>query len=402
MKLLHTADWHLGKRLDRFSRIEEQKAVLNEIICIANRESVDMVVVAGDLFDSFNPPAEAIELFFETLIQLSDHGNRPVIAIAGNHDAPAFINAPNALAKINGIILTGFPLDRIAPYKAKGFEILQSDKGFVELKINSIDFPVRVALTPFANEWRLKSYMGEDREQALNDALKNHWQKIATNYCDNQGVNLLVTHLYMNKRNTPLLDEPDGEKPLKIGTADLIYTDAIPTEFQYVALGHLHNFNDIGTENCPIVYASSPLCYSFSEAGQQKAVAIVELFPNKKTVVNRLPLSSGYQLHRPTFNDIENAVQFLENHKNTYVELTFCSDEFIKNEDKKRLFAAHDKIVYLIPQIVKKGKKNNQEHHNINLNKSEWELFVDYFKLKNNNQEPNEDIKNLFKEITQP
>lgn len=401
MKLLHTADWHLGKRLDRFSRIEEQKKVLEEIVSIASKENVDMVIISGDLYDAFNPPVEAIELLFETLIRLSDYGNRPVIAIAGNHDAPAFVNAPHTLAKHNGIILVGFPYERIAPFQTKGFSILQSDEGFVEIEIKGVDFPVRLAITPYANEWRLKSYLGENREQALNDALKNHWQEIATKYCNPQGVNILVTHLYMNRKNAPLLEEPEGEKPLKIGAADLIYSDAVPQNFQYVALGHLHAFSDIGTDSCPIVYPSSPLCYSFSEAGQQKAVAIVEMFPHTKAKVTRVPLTSGFQLKRKVFDEIEPAVQFLEKHQDDYIELTIRSNQFIKNEDKKRLFAAHNKIVYLIPEVIKSNSENNQQLKTINLNKSEWELFVDYFKTQKNNQEPNEDIKNLFKEITQ-
>jgi exonuclease SbcD len=88
MKILHTADWHLGKKLDNISRLEEQKEVLQEICDIADQQQVDVVIVAGDLFDTFNPPVEATELLYQTLKRLTANGKRPVLAIAGNHDSP--------------------------------------------------------------------------------------------------------------------------------------------------------------------------------------------------------------------------------------------------------------------------------------------------------------------------
>ena len=109
MKILHTADWHIGKRLDRFSRIEEQRAVLAEISAIAAREKVDLCLVAGDLYDTVNPGSEAEELLYRGLTDLSGGGARPVIAIAGNHDSPDRINAPDVLAREQGIILIGYP-----------------------------------------------------------------------------------------------------------------------------------------------------------------------------------------------------------------------------------------------------------------------------------------------------
>ncbi len=108
MKMLHTSDWHLGKRLEDFSRLEEQKAVMQEICEIAEREQVDVVIVAGDLFDTFNPPTEAVDLLYKTLKRLTANGRRPVIAIAGNHDSPDRIEAPDPLAA-SADHLAGYP-----------------------------------------------------------------------------------------------------------------------------------------------------------------------------------------------------------------------------------------------------------------------------------------------------
>ncbi len=109
MKILHTADWHLGKKLYDFSRIEEQRAVLEEICQIADSQNADVIVIAGDLYDTFNPPTEATELFYQTLNKLAKNGTRPVIAIAGNHDSADRIEAPDPLAKACGIFFSGFP-----------------------------------------------------------------------------------------------------------------------------------------------------------------------------------------------------------------------------------------------------------------------------------------------------
>src|SRR5690606_37531581 len=137
MKILHTADWHLGKRLDNFSRLEEQIEVMNEIISIADEQNVDLVLVAGDLFDAFHPSTEAIDLFYKTVKRLAKNGKRPVIAIAGNHDSPSFIDAPDPLARECGIILIGYPNQKVQEYALENFRITISEKGFLEIQLNS-------------------------------------------------------------------------------------------------------------------------------------------------------------------------------------------------------------------------------------------------------------------------
>src|SRR5690606_33868196 len=398
MKILHTADWHLGKKLDGISRMKEQIEVLDEIVDIADQEAVDMVLIAGDLFDTFTPNTEAVELFCKTLKRLSNNGKRPVVAISGNHDAPNFIDAPDPLARECGIILIGHPNAAITPFELEHFKIVQSDEGFIELKIQSTDFPVRLIHTPYVNEMRLKRYLGEDKADELKQVLAQQWHELAERYCDDQGVNLLTTHLYMNKRGGELLEEPDGEKPLKIGNADMIYSSAIPQQIQYTALGHIHSFKNVGTENQPVVYSSSPLCYSFSEAGQTKYVAIIEAFPNQNVSVQKTALTKGKPLYRKTFDSVDKALEWLTDHPDTLVELTLESDTFLKTEERKLLYQSHEGIVHLIPKI-KRLESANSEYREVNLNQNIKELFQDYFKTKHNNQQPNQEMMDLFDEV---
>jgi len=398
MKILHTADWHLGKRLDSFSRIDEQILVMEEIVEIADQESVDLVIIAGDLFDAFNPGVEAIELFYRTIKRLTRNGMRPVIAIAGNHDSPHLIDAPDPLARASGIILIGHPNAVVTPFATEGFTVLRSDAGFIEISLPKFDYPIRVLHTAYANEIRLKQYLGEDKEHNLNEVLATNWQNIANAYCDDKGVNILTAHLYMNKMGSPLLEEPDGEKPVKIGNADLIYSQSIPPQIQYTALGHLHGYKNIGSTEKPAVYASSPLCYSFSESGQTRYVALVDVSAGSQAKVERIPLTQGKPLVRKSFDDIEYCISWLAENPNALVELTLKSETFLKAEDRKRIYQAHSGIIYLIP-VVQQSKEGVPDNTEINLTQDMSTLFKDYFKSKNANQTPNDDILDLFREI---
>ena len=398
MKILHTADWHLGKRLDRFSRLEEQVLVMNEIVEIADRENVDLVLIAGDLFDNFNPSVEATELFYKTLKRLSLNGKRPVIAISGNHDSPSLIDAPDPLARECGIILIGHPKANIAPFELEHFKISKAAAGFIELEFKNHDFPIRILHTPYANEIRLKEYLGENKDEELNQVLRENWKQIADEFCDENGVNLLMAHLYMNKKGAPMLEEPDGEKPIKIGNADLVWSDIIPHQIQYTALGHLHSFQNIGTVEKPVVYSSSPLCYSFSEAGQTKYVSIIEVKPKELVSFEKITLKNGKPLVRKTFDSVEKTIEWLQENPNTLVELTLESETFLKAEERKLIYQSHGGIVHLIPKVKNQDFNENQLSE-INLNQDIQTLFKDYFKSKNNGQEANEDLINLFNEI---
>jgi len=398
MKILHTADWHLGKRLDNFSRLEEQKLVMDEIIQIADDQNVDLVLIAGDLFDTFNPSVEAVELFYKTLKQLAKNGKRPVIAIGGNHDSPDRIDAPDPLARECGIVLIGHPKAKVNPFHVDGFSIINSDEGFVEIQLKNNPIPIRLLHTAYANEIRLKQYFGKEKDEQLNLVLKQQWEHLANTYCDNKGINLLMAHLYMNQQGSELLEEPDGEKPLKIGNADLVYSNCIPSQIQYTALGHLHGYNNIGSTEKPVVYSSSPLCYSFSEASQTKYVSIIEAEPNQPVVLNKIALQNGRPLMRVKFNEVSDAVAWLNENQNTLVELTIETDTFLKADERKLIYQAHDGIIYLIPK-VKSVKAEESEYKEINLNQDMKDLFKDYFRAKNGNQDPNDEIMDLFNEI---
>src|SRR5690554_7521959 len=133
---------------------------MDEICDIANNEEADIVVVSGDLFDTFNPPTEAVDLFYKTLKRLTNGGLRPVIAIAGNHDSPDRIEAPDPLARECGIIFAGYPNTLVPIFELEtGLKVTQSEEGFIELMLPVKDFPARMILPPYAIEFRLKQFL---------------------------------------------------------------------------------------------------------------------------------------------------------------------------------------------------------------------------------------------------
>lgn len=401
MKLLHTSDWHLGKRLDDFSRMEEQLAVLQEICDLAEQEQVDAVLVAGDLFDTFNPPTEAVDLFYKSLKRLSNNGHRPVIAIAGNHDSPDRIESPDPLARECGIIFAGYPNSVVSPFELEsGLKVLKSSEGFLELHLPGTDIPLRILLTPYANEYRLKTCLGlENSEGELRTVLEEKWNELADQYCDKNGVNVLVSHLFMIKKGNELPEEPADEKPiLHVGGAQAIFTENIPKQIQYTALGHLHRMHQVDADPCPSYYSGSPLSYSFSEANQKKYALLVDVEPSAVATVREVELTKGKKLLRKRAEGMEDALNWLAENKECLVELTLVTETFLTAVERKQLNATHSGIVAIIPEVENAEEFIDGNQKKIDLTRSMEELFRDYFKHEKG-QDPNTELMSLFTEI---
>lgn len=401
MRLLHTSDWHLGKKLNNFDRLEEQRNVMREIVTIADEQNVDMVIVAGDLFDTYNPSSEAQQLLYQTLYELSNNGQRPVIAIAGNHDSPDRVESPEVLAQVSGIFMFGYPNSMPGnTYIHNKFHITKKTQGFMEIQIPGCMAPIRIIHTPFTNQERLQAYLGvtEDEEQkALRNQLQNMWQNVADMYCDNAGVNILIAHQFViNNENDTDIKEPDDENAVNVGGTSAIFSYNIPKQIQYTALGHLHQCKKIGDNN--IWYSGSPLEYSFAETNQDKFVLVSDIEPNKEPSVNKIHLNSGCKLKRMTFNNILEATNWLEKNLNCWVELTIVSDNYLSHSDKQMLYDACNKIVAIIPQVNTTSNTLSAGSQISNIRTDKTALFMSYFsKMKGG--EPDQSLIDLYNEI---
>ena len=401
MKLLHTSDWHLGKRLENLSRLDEQKDVLKEICEIVEAEQVDAVIVSGDLFDTYNPSAEAVDLFYKTLKRLANNGKRAVIAIAGNHDSPDRIEAPDPLARECGILFAGYPNAIIPLFELEsGLKVAQSEEGFVELLLPGCSDPLRLLLTPYANEFRLKAYLGhEDSEEELRKLLNDRWSTLAQKYCNNKGINILISHLFIARKGAALPEEPEDEKPiLHVGGAQVIYSENIPPQIQYAAFGHLHRKQIIDTNPCPVIYCGSPVSYSFAEADQKKYVVVIDIEPGKIPNLANHELTKAKRLLRKRSENVTEAIEWLKEHQSALIELTMSTETYLTAEERKLLNNAHNGIISIIPDVKRGDDDLANSRRTIDLSKGMEELFTDYFRYEKG-QEPNQRILNLFKEV---
>ncbi|MCH7402187.1 exonuclease SbcCD subunit D [Belliella kenyensis] len=401
IKILHTADWHLGKRLQDFSRMEEQKLVLEEITQIADEQDIDLVLLAGDIFDSFNPSHEAVELLYKTLRRLSKNGARPIIAISGNHDSTQFVEAPDPLAREMCIFFYS-RYDSIIPTGKldNGVEILHSASGFVEIKLPKHEAPIRIILAPYANEVLLKTYFGEeDREAAMRNLMEKKWNDLADKYCDSNGINLFIGHFFFTKEGGKPEAEPESERPiLHVGGTQALFTSNIPPQIQYAALGHLHRYHAVSKSPVPAVYSSSPLAYSFSEADQEKKVIIIQAEAQKPVAYEAKTLESGRPLYRKRFDNLAETLAWLTENPYCFVEVTFATEESIDAATRKAIMKAHDGIVNLIPEILRVKSQENLSLKVEDLNKDMMSLFSMYYESEKG-QIPNQALIEMFKEV---
>lgn len=402
MKIIHTADWHLGKRLQNFHRLQEQQQVLTEIVQVVEQQDADLILVAGDLFDTFNPDPQAEDLLYSTFKKLTAGGRRTVVAIAGNHDNPNRIEAQDHFGRECGIIFVGFPKTEVrSDILSCEAKLICAAPGFIELKLPRHDVPVRILLTPYANETRMRSFFGTtDLDAELRQSIQGHWTALADTYMDAEGVNLLVGHLFMMKRGGEQPEESDDERSiLQVGGASIVYTDLIPPQIQYAALGHLHRYQTLGGGPCPVVYSSSPLAYSFAEADQQKYIVLIEAEPNQPVVVTPIPLQTGKRLLRPRFKQVEEAIGWLRENPDCFAEITLQTTTYLTSEERRQLQQAHKSLVTIIPDVQDVEQPEQEKAPAIDLTQSIETLFTRYFKNKNKGQEPNERLQQLFKEI---
>ncbi|HZG75276.1 MAG TPA: exonuclease subunit SbcD [Paenibacillus sp.] len=283
MRLLHTADWHFGRTLEGRSRQAEHEAFAEELSRLADEADVDAVLIAGDVYDSVNPPADAETLFYEALTRLSKGGARPVIAIAGNHDHPDRLRAAGPLARAQGVSLVGLPTTDV-----------------VTLDVARTGERAVVYALPYPSESRLKELLAaEADEQALQLAYSARIARLVGDATEGRfrrdTVNVIMSHLYA------LGGAPtESERPIEVGGAYTVDPSAFGTTAQYVALGHLHRPQDVRRRDegggPRIRYSGSPIAFSFSEAGQAKSVSIVDVAPGGVPSIEEVPLSSGRPL----------------------------------------------------------------------------------------------------------
>ncbi len=288
MRVLHTSDWHVGKRLGRYDRSDEYREVIDEVAAIADAEDVDLVLHSGDLFDRPLPPVEALNIALDGLVKLTSGGRRPVVAIAGNHDSPGFFEALAPFVRRHDIHLVG--------------EIKRPAEGGV-LDIATPAGRAVVSCFPFLREGRAFHAWDEidehykkyaDRLRTVSEA----YSAYAEQQAGGDAVTFLVAHFLVGGAKVHGHGAPRGERELHMGAAYAATSEAIPPGPQYVALGHIHAPQPVPGAKVPAQYAGSLLELDFGEAGEGKRVVIVDVEPGRPAAVTSKPLTGGRRLVR--------------------------------------------------------------------------------------------------------
>jgi exonuclease SbcD len=280
MKILHTSDWHVGKSIRTISRLGEHRAVLAEIRDVADREAVDVVVVAGDVFETASPRPDAAAVAYRALLDLAQD-NRRVVVIGGNHDSQAGLDALRPLFHAAGVVVLGQPA-------------LPESGGVVTLPTRSGQ-AARLALLPFPSKRyviKAEALMGQEARDNVATYAETVRRIITTltSEATADTVNVLVAHI-MVRGAVP----GGGEREAQLFDDYAVDPGIFPTHLHYVALGHLHRHQSVGGL-VPAYYSGSPLQLDFGETRDEKSVTIVEADPGRPAVVRAVPLTFGRRL----------------------------------------------------------------------------------------------------------
>ena len=392
MKFIHTSDWHIGKNLEGHSRLEEQEKFCDDFVKIVEENNIDMVIIAGDVYDTSNPPAGAETLFYKTICRLADDGNRCVLVIAGNHDNPERLSAVSPLAKEQGIIILGYPLSSTTESKYTGFEITEAGRGYLKLKIGGEK--ATIITLPYPSEKRLNDAIRNvDDENELQKNYSNKvgdiFRKLEENF-EEDSINIAVSHLFVSGG-----DPSDSERQIQLGGSLVVDKHDLPQKAQYTALGHLHKPQK-ASERLNVYYSGSPLQYSVKERIYAKGANIVEIHANETPVVEQVYFNNYKPIEVFKCDGIEEALKVCEENKDrdiwSYFEIK--TDEVISQENIKKMKEYLKDIIEIKPIIT-----SHYEEENIDLKeKSMAQLFNDFYKFKEK-CEPRGELMDLFLNI---
>lgn len=390
MKILHTADWHLGRKTDDLDRTEEIKEVLNQVVKIANEENVDMVLIAGDIYDSLVPSAEAENLFFNTISELSNSGNRAVVAIAGNHDDPKRLSNAGVFSSNFNIYLVGY-YDEIKINKDltdRNIYPIDCGKGYIKFKKKNEE--VVVVCLPYPSFYRYKETKKEGED--LKDKIKD-WLSEGVGKFKKSSINILTSHILSYGED--MTDEEREEYSHEInGLFPFIEKECLNYGANYVALGHLHQPICVSQTN-NIYYSGSLIHTHFSPKNlATKSVNIIDLNSKGIKSFKKVPLNvkNLLQISATSLSEVK---EFCLNHPTDYIKAIITTNIGINYEELKLL---RKDCVNLVTISVLNNQMKFSENFESKKDLTTGEIF-DKFVEKRTGKLPDNDVKELFLEL---
>lgn len=274
VKILHTADWHLGKVVQGISMVEDQRFILQQLIGKIDELQPDVVIVAGDLYDRSIPPVEAVHLLDAVFNEIVKERKIPLLAIAGNHDSTSRVNFGSTIFSASGLYMQGKLSKEMEPV------ILSDEFGEVSFY-----------LVPFADPQEVRFVFDDEEVRSNQQAM----EKIIGTIAEDQNRSVCIAHAFVTKNGEQQENPDDGERPLSIGGSECIDAQLFE-RFNYTALGHLHQAHFVQSEK--IRYSGSPLKYSVSEETHKKGFLMIDLQQDGQIAVEKHPFFPLRDLRR--------------------------------------------------------------------------------------------------------
>ncbi len=372
MKILHLADLHIGKIIYEQSLLEDQEYMLKQIEKIIEKEKIEAVLISGDIYDRSIPPADAVEVLDKFLNNLIKILKVKVFIISGNHDSKERLNFGSKIFENDGLYIQTTYNGRIRK---------------VEL-----DEKINIYMLPFIKPIEVKQYFENEKIETYNDAIKHI---IENEKLDKTKINILMAHQFVTSGTTN--PETCESETINVGGLDNVDASNF-SEFDYVALGHIHGPQKIGEEK--IRYSGTMLKYSFSEVNHHKSVVIIEIKNGKVDfkLEPLIPLRDMRKIQGP----IEELVK-KENYEGTnqqdYIKAIITNEEAI--------YDAIGQIRKIYPNTLSLDILNSKSYNSdMNIEnfekikeKSEFELFNDFYEFQNSvrlDEEQSEIIKKVI------
>ncbi|TCL60631.1 exodeoxyribonuclease I subunit D [Kineothrix alysoides] len=366
MRFLHTGDLHLGKTVNDFSMIADQKYILEQITDMVKKEAAEALVIAGDVYDRAIPPAEAVTLLNDFLTQMVQLGVT-VLMISGNHDSPERVSFAEEILKEKGVYIAGIYKD-----------------GLKKIPFFDEYGEVTFVLLPFIKPAVIGT---RTNGEAVEKLLAAEEKKEGTR-------RVLVSHFFV----TDCGREPelsDGETTIHVGGLDNVEASLF-NGFDYVALGHIHKPQRIGERQ--IYYAGAPLAYSFSEAGRQKTVNLVEIKGEGDITVKQLPLTPLHEMRKIRgrmeelmADEVAEAADRFD-----YIQAQLANEEELI-DPIGTLRSVYPNIMQIV--LMKNESRGNPEYESkaAEKRKSIPELFAGFYQMVRN-EEPDEERMEIILE----
>lgn len=352
MRLMHLGDLHFGKVVNGFSMIEDQEFVLEQIKQYIQTYQPDAVMLAGDIYDRSVPPARAVALYNQFLKDLLIELKTPVLAVAGNHDGADLIDFGNELFEAAQYYVAG----NFSPVIKK-------------VRLNDSHGAVNFYLLPFADHAVVREALNNQEIKSLNDAMMAIME---ANPIDSTERNVLITHAFVVGGEDP--EQSESEKKLVVGGKESVNASLLE-HFDYVALGHLHRTQRVGSDK--IRYSGSLLKYSFSEENYHKSVTLIDLDAEGQVSIELLPLKPRRDM-RSLVGNLEDLLHLEGEQKEDYLRVVL-TDEGELLEPMAKLRQVYPNVMVLELERKFSEFKGSQLSAMARQTKSTEELFADFY-----------------------